>query len=256
MAARRRSDVRLAGKVALITGAAGGLAADWVRAFAAEGAHVVAADIKADAVASVAAGAGADVRAVAMDVTDEASARDGVAAAVSAFGRLDVLCNGAGVMHREDGPIGELSLDVWNRILAVNLTGSALVAKFAVAEMVRTGGGSIVNTSSALAIAGAARSHAYVAAKGGVLSLTRAMAAIYARDGIRVNAICPGVVDTPLNADLFADERARERARRWHLQRRFGAAADVTPLVVYLASDESAWMTGAALPIDGGATAT
>jgi NAD(P)-dependent dehydrogenase (short-subunit alcohol dehydrogenase family) len=251
--------MRLAGKVALITGAAGGLACDWARAFAAEGARVAAADVRAEAGADVVDGlrrAGHEALFVPMDVTDEEDVRAGVAAAIAEFGRLDVLCNGAGVMHREDGPVGELTLDVWNWILAVNLTGSALVAKHAVPEMVRGGGGSIINTSSALALAGAARDHAYVAAKGGVLSLTRAMAAVYARDGIRVNAICPGVVETELNAELFADERVRERALRWHLLRRFGTVSEVTPLVVYLASDESSWMTGAALPIDGGATAT
>jgi NAD(P)-dependent dehydrogenase (short-subunit alcohol dehydrogenase family) len=251
--------MRLKGKVALITGAAGGMGRDWARAFAAEGAHVVAADIDAQTGAEVVAElrrGGHDALFVAMDVTDEATVRDSVAAAVDRFGRLDVLCNGAGVMHPDDGPVGELSVDIWRWILAVNVTGTALASKYAVAEMARGGGGSIINTSSALALAGAARSHAYVAAKGGVLSLTRAMAAIYARDGIRVNALCPGIVDTPMNADLLSDERAREGALRWHLLRRFGKVSDITPLAVYLASDESSWMTGAALPIDGGATAT
>jgi NAD(P)-dependent dehydrogenase (short-subunit alcohol dehydrogenase family) len=250
--------VRLLDKVALITGAASGLARAWAEAFAREGADVVVADIDETGGAEVVAGlAGGSRRAIflPMDVSVERAVRDGVAAAEDAFGRLDVLCNGAGIMDPADGPVTELSIEVWNRILAVNLTGAALVSKYAV-PLMRSKGGSIINTSSAVAIAGASRSHAYVAAKGGVLALTRAMAAAYARFDIRVNAICPGIVETPMTTDLFETEEARRRGLNWHLLRRFGTVDDVAPLAVYLASDESRWMTGAALSIDGGATAT
>jgi NAD(P)-dependent dehydrogenase (short-subunit alcohol dehydrogenase family) len=140
-------------------------------------------------------------------------------------------------------------------VIAVNLTGVFIVSKYMVPVMREAGGGSIINTSSAVALAGASRYAAYVASKGAIVSLTRSMAAMHGRHGIRVNAICPGILETALSAGFLEKEEDRQSAIRWHILRRLGSPEDVVGLVVYLASDESSWMTGAVIPIDGGATA-
>lgn len=251
--------MRVAGKVAIVTGGAGGIGSAAARALAREGAVVAVLDRQEDAgrdVAESIAAAGGRAAFTPVDVTREPDVIDAVAGVEAHWGRVDILFNNAGIMDLErDGPVDRLDLDVWARIIRVNLTGAFIVAKHVVPAMRRSGGGSIINTASAVALAGASSYAAYVASKGGVVSLTRSMAALHGRDGIRVNAICPGIVDTDLVGDMFATEVARQRAIDWHILRRFGTPEDVAGLIVYLASDESSWMTGAILPIDGGATA-
>lgn len=251
--------MRVDGKVAIVTGGAGGIGSAAARALAREGAAVAVLDreeTSGRALAEAIAGDGDRATFARVDVTREPDVMNAVAGVEAQWGRVDVLFNNAGIMDLEqDGPVDRLDVEVWDRILRVNLTGAFIVAKHVVPAMRRSGGGSIINTASAVALAGASRYAAYVASKGGVVSLTRSMAAIHGRDGIRVNAICPGIVDTDLVGDMFPTEDARRRAIDWHILRRFGTPEDIAGLIVYLASDESSWMTGAILPIDGGATA-
>lgn len=193
------------------------------------------------------------------DVSRPTAARAVVEAAISHYGRLDILVNNAGIggSAHGDGPVTSSDEEAWDKILRVNVTSVMLCCRYAIPEMVRTaGGGSIVNMASVLALAGCSEhftSHAYVASKGAIVSLTRALAAYYAVEKIRVNALCPGLIDTPLTA------KSRERpdtlryvAARQRLTGTLGTAADVAGAALFLASDDSAFITGAILPVDGG----
>ncbi len=193
------------------------------------------------------------------DISRPATARAAVEAAVSNFGRVDVLVNNAAIggSAHGDGPVTTSDEAAWDKILRVNVTSVMLCCRYAIPEMVRTaGGGSVVNMASVLALAGCSEhftSHAYVASKGAIVSLTRALAAYYAAQKIRVNALCPGLIDTPLSA------KSRERpdalryvTARQRLTGTMGTAADVARAALFLASDDSAFITGAILPVDGG----
>lgn len=258
---------RLDGKVCLITGAAAGLGRTAAELFAREGARVVVADV-ADAAEAVEAirVAGGEASAVRCDVTDEPSVRDAVAHAVDTFGALHVLYNNAGVSLAEDDGPEATPVEVWDTTLRVNVTGLALGCRHGIPAMLDTvaaagGAGvapsaSIVNVASFVAHLGAATPQiAYTASKGAVLSMTREIAVIYARRGIRANALCPGPVLTPLLAKYMEDEEQRDR-RLVHIPMgRFGEAIEIANSALFLASDESSFMTGQSLLVDGGITA-
>lgn len=248
---------RLDGKVSLITGSAAGLGRVAAELFAREGSHVVVADLAdgADAVDAITA-AGGSASYVHCDVGDESSVQAAVAHAVGTFGGLHVLYNNAGVSLGDDDGPENTSVEVWDTTLKVNVTGLALCCKHGIPAMLDSGGGSIINVASFVAHLGAATPQiAYTASKGAVLSMTREIAVIYARRGIRANALCPGPVLTPLLAKYLSDEEKRQR-RLVHIPMgRFGEAIEIANGALFLASDESSFMTGQSLLVDGGITA-
>jgi NAD(P)-dependent dehydrogenase (short-subunit alcohol dehydrogenase family) len=248
---------RLDGKTALITGAAAGLGRVAAELFAREGAKVVVADIVdgADTVTAI-DDAGGEATAVALDVADDDSVRAAIAHAIDAFGRLDVLYNNAGISPGDDDGPTNTSDETWQRVLDVNVTGVARCCRWGIPALLESGGGSIVNVASFVAHVGAATPQiAYTASKGAVLSMTREIAVIYARRGIRCNALCPGPVLTPLLAKFLDDDAKRQR-RLVHIPMgRFGEAIEIANGALFLASDESSFMTGQSLLIDGGITA-
>jgi NAD(P)-dependent dehydrogenase (short-subunit alcohol dehydrogenase family) len=252
---------RLAGKVALITGAAGGLGRVGAERFAAEGAKVVVADIDdaTDTLRAIAA-AGGTAAAVRCDVSSDASVRDAVAFAVHTFGDLHVLYNNAGVMLAADDDPVSTPDDVIARTLDINVKGVLNMCRHAIPHMLESAtrcgeSSSIVNVASFVAHLGAATPQiAYTASKGAVLALTRETAAIYARRGVRANALCPGPVMTPLLAKFLSDDTKRQR-RLVHIPMgRFGEPHEIVNGALFLASNESSWMTGQSLVIDGGIT--
>ncbi len=248
---------RLGGKVALVTGGASGLGRVGAELFAAQGARVVIADVVdgTEAVDAIVAGGG-EACSVRCDVTNEAQVHDAVQRAVDAFGGLHVLYNNAGVMIADDDDPVATPLDTYRRTMDINVLGTLLGCRAAIPAMLASGGGSIVNVASFVAHMGAATAQvAYTTSKGAVLAMTREIAVIYARQGIRVNALCPGPVMTPMLAKFLDDDAKRER-RRVHIPMgRFGEAHEIAYGALFLASDESSWMTGQSLIIDGGITA-
>jgi NAD(P)-dependent dehydrogenase (short-subunit alcohol dehydrogenase family) len=247
---------RLDGKVALITGAAGGMGLAAAKLFVEEGARVVLTDVAREAGERAAVDLGKAAHFVPADVSRPADAQAMVRAAVDRFGGLHVLYNNAGVMLPDDGGVVETDEETWDRTMSINLKGVWLGCKYGIPAMLDSGGGSIVNVASFVALMGAATPQiAYTATKGGVLSMTREIAVEYARQGIRANALCPGPIETPLLTQLFSDPAARER-RTVHIPMgRLGQADEVVRAALWLASDESSLMTGAALVVDGGITA-
>jgi NAD(P)-dependent dehydrogenase (short-subunit alcohol dehydrogenase family) len=245
--------------VALITGAGSGIGKVAAQLFAAEGAAVVVADIAADAardtVRAIVEGGGR-AAAVEADVSQEAGAAEAVSTATGEFGALHVLFNNAGIFPGDDGGVLDTPPTTWDRVMAVNLKGVWLVCRAAVPAMIGAGGGSIVNVASFVALMGAATAQvAYTASKGGVLAFTRELAVEYARRGVRANALCPGPIDTPLLAELLADPERRNR-RLVHIPMgRLGRPEEIARAALFLASDESSFMTGSALVVDGGITA-
>lgn len=245
--------------MALITGAGSGIGRAAAGLFAAEGAAVVVADVAHEAARQTVAGieaAGGRAAAVTVDVSNEAQAQTAVSAAVREFGALHVLFNNAGIFPADDGGVLDTPPETWDRVMAVNLRGVWLCSRAAVPAMIEAGGGSIVNVASFVALVGAATAQvAYTASKGGVLSFTRELAVEYARRGIRANALCPGPIETPLLAELLSDPERRNR-RLVHIPMgRLGRAEEVARAALFLASDESSFMTGSALVVDGGITA-
>ncbi|MGZ4673288.1 MAG: glucose 1-dehydrogenase [Ilumatobacteraceae bacterium] len=253
---------RLAGKVALITGASSGLGRVGAELFAAEGAQVVIADLADgdDAVEAIAAGGG-EATFVRCDVTDEHSIEAAVEHAVATFGGLHVLYNNAGVMLGDDDNPVTTSVATYQKTMDINVLGVLLGCKYAIPAMqesaARSGeAASIINVASFVAHMGAATPQvAYTASKGAVLAMTREIAVIYARQGIRANALCPGPIMTPLLAKFLSDDAKRNR-RLVHIPMgRFGEPAEIANGALFLASNESSWMTGQSLIIDGGITA-
>ncbi len=247
---------RLTGKVALITGSSSGLGRVAAELFAAEGAQVVVADVvDGDEVVSSIDAAGGEATFVSCDVTDEDSVANAVAHAVETFGGLHVLYNNAGVMLGEDDDPESTPLSVYERTMDINVKGVLLGCRHGIPAMLNSGGGSIVNVASFVAHMGAATPQiAYTASKGAVLAMTREIAVIYARRGIRANALCPGPVMTPLLAKFLSDDAKRNR-RLVHIPMgRFGEPREIANGALFLASDESSWMTGQSLVIDGGIT--
>lgn len=251
--------MRLATKVILVTGAASGMGRVATKMFVEQGAKVVAADRdEAGLEASVSeAGAkhAASILPVVGDVTRDADVARMVAAGVERFGQLNVLYNNAGIMPDEDTSVEATADETWDRILAINLKGVARCCQHGIPALRAAGGGSIINIASFVALMGCVvPQDAYTASKGAVLSLTRSLAVQYGREGIRANAICPGPVLTPLLESLFpSEEEKNKRLDRIPLGR-FGRAEDVVWAGVFLASDESSWMTGTSFVVDGGIT--
>jgi NAD(P)-dependent dehydrogenase (short-subunit alcohol dehydrogenase family) len=250
--------VQLADKVALITGAASGIGREAALLFAREGAKVVAVDLseKGQETVEVIQSAGSQAHFVQADVSKAQDAERMVSEAERVFGRLEILFNNAGISHAEDDDAIHTSEAVWDLTFAVNVKGVFLGCKYGIPALQRAGGGSIINTASFVAFMGAATPQlAYTASKGAVLSMTRELAVIHARQGIRVNALCPGPLQTELLMKYLDTPEKRQR-RLVHIPMgRFGQAAEIAQAALYLASPASSFMTGAALLVDGGITA-
>ena len=247
---------RLRGKTALVTGAAMGIGYAVAERFAAEGARVVLADRNAEAVAEAAAALGPDARAVTMDISDETTVAAAFAEAEAAGWTPDVVVANAGVqLFGQDAPAADLDLDVWRRTIDVNLTGTFLTVKYAVRALLSRGGGSIILTGSPTAVNGEGRDFtAYSASKAGVHGLGRTVAAAYADRGIRVNTVQPAYTETPLVSAITDDPASRAAIVSRIPVGRAGTPADVTGIMVYLASDEGSFATGATFSVDGGMT--
>jgi NAD(P)-dependent dehydrogenase (short-subunit alcohol dehydrogenase family) len=246
---------RLDGKVALITGAAGGMGLAASRLFVEEGARVVMTDVAEDSGRGAAEELGEAAAFIRADVSSAADAESMVRFAVETFGGLHVLYNNAGVVLPNDVGAVETDEETWDRTMGINLKGVWLGCKFGIPAILDSGGGSIINVASFVAMMGAATAQiAYTATKGGVLSMTREIAVEYARRGVRANALCPGPIETPLLLQLFADEAAKRRRLVHVPMGRLGQAEEVVRAALWLASDESSFMTGAAMVVDGGIT--
>jgi NAD(P)-dependent dehydrogenase (short-subunit alcohol dehydrogenase family) len=244
---------RFAGRVALVTGGGSGIGAAICRRLAAEGAHVVVAEVTggedvADEIGGVHARA---------DVTRPEDNERMYALAVERFGRVDVAVHNAGICPPDDGSILETELDAWRRVQEVNLTGVYFGCRVALPIMLRQGSGAIVNTASTAALVGAATSQvSYTASKGGVLALSRELGVQFARAGVRVNALVPGVVATPLVRGVFSSEPEQVERRRVHVPMgRFAEPAKVAAAAAFLASDDASFVTASAFVVDGGMTA-
>jgi NAD(P)-dependent dehydrogenase (short-subunit alcohol dehydrogenase family) len=247
---------RLDGKVAVITGAAGGIGREAAVLFSAEGASVCVADVSAEQ-GEEAAAACREAFFQQVDVADPASVEAMYAATADRYGGVDVLYNNAGIMPAEDASILETKPDAWDRVLDVNAKGVYLCCKHGIPRLLERGGGSVINVASFVALVGAATSQiAYTASKGAVLSLTRELAVEFARRGVRINALCPGPVETPLLLRLFQEDPAAYERRRVHLPMgRLAKPQEVAQGALFLASDESSYVTGATFLVDGGLTA-
>ncbi len=250
---------RLEGKVALITGGASGMGRVAAGLFAGEGARVVLADVLDEsglATVAEAADSGGEADYVHADVSIASDVEAMVAFAMERFGALDVLYNNAGILPGDDGSVTETTEEVWDRVIDINLKGVFLGCKYGIPAMLRSGGGSIINVASFVALMGAATPQiAYTASKGGVLALTREVAVDFARKDIRANALCPGPIETPLLAELMSDPARRQR-RLVHIPvGRLGRAEEIANAALFLASDESSFITGATFVVDGGITA-
>ncbi|HEU5230923.1 MAG TPA: glucose 1-dehydrogenase [Ktedonobacteraceae bacterium] len=248
--------MRLADKVAIITGSGGGMGQAAAELFAREGANLVVTDVLVDAgeaTASKICDEGGKAIFVQADVANEDDVKALISSAIEAYGRVDVLYNNAGIMPSSDGSVTNISEEVWDRVLNVNLKSAFLCSKYAIPHMMKQGKGSIINIASFVAFMGCTvPQDAYTVSKGGLLSLTKSLAVQYGPYGIRCNAICPGPIETPLLRHLWESEEARNlRLNRIPLGR-FGEINDIIYMALYLASDESAWTTGAWLTIDGG----
>lgn len=245
---------RLQDRVAVISGAASGIGAATARRFASEGAYVVAVDLAEEAGKNIAEEVGGEF--VQCDVSDEDQVRelfDGVAAR---RGRVDIAFNNAGISPPDDDSILDTGLDAWERVLRVNTTSVYLCCKYALPHMLAQGKGSIINTASFVALMGAATSQiAYTASKGGVLAMSRELGVQFARQGVRVNALCPGPVATPLLMELFAKDPERAARRLVHVPMgRFAEPAEIAAAVAFLASDDSSFITASQFVVDGGIT--
>jgi NAD(P)-dependent dehydrogenase (short-subunit alcohol dehydrogenase family) len=243
-------------KVAIVTGGGSGIGEATALLFAAEGAQVVVADIRLDAARATTAAitaAGGTAVAVPADVTQANDVQAMIQTAVHTYGGLDILFNNAGIGVQ--GNAVELTEAMWDRVVALNLTGVFLGCKYAIPEMIKRGGGSIINTASIMGLVGGSLSAVYPATKGGVVLLTKNAALDYAQHNIRVNCVCPGHIETPLLQRLLDNPAQREQLLRQYPMGRLGQAREIAQGVLFLASDEASFVTGSALVLDGGYTA-
>ncbi|TMK24498.1 MAG: SDR family oxidoreductase [Actinobacteria bacterium] len=245
------SSGRLAGRVCVVTGASGGIGAATVELFQAEGATVVGVDVRDDAPGDLALRA---------DVTSEEQVRDTLARARSELGRIDVLFNNAGISPNDDGSVLETALEAWERVQQVNLRSVFLCCKHGIPHLLENEGpirGSVINTASFVAVMGAATSQiSYTASKGGVLALSRELGVEFAKRGVRVNALCPGPVDTPLLRELFAKDPEKAQRRLVHVPiGRFARPQEIAQGALFLASDDSSYVTASTFLVDGGLSA-
>jgi NAD(P)-dependent dehydrogenase (short-subunit alcohol dehydrogenase family) len=237
--------MRLDGKVAVITGTASGIGAESARLFAAEGAKVVGVDLSEEAEGDLP---------IQADVTDPKAVEDMYAQAREKFGKIDVLFNNAGISPDDDRSILDTSVESWDKVQNVNLKSVFLCCKFGIPHLLDNGGGSIINTASFVAVMGAAVSQiSYTASKGGVLAMSRELGVEFARKGIRVNALCPGPVNTPLLQELFAKDPEKAQRRFEHLPPgRFAEVSELANGALFLASDESTYVNASTFMVDGG----
>ncbi len=248
-------------KIAIVTGAASGIGKATAITFAREGAKVMCADVNgegAEAVARTIADTGGEAASIRTDVIEEGDVKEMISSTVTSWGRLDVLYNNAGI--GTGNPVTQVSIEEWDRIIDINLRGVFLGTKYAVLEMLKTGGGAIVNTASDAGLMGTPMLSAYCASKGGVVLFTKATAMEWARMGIRVNCVCPGVIRTPILDPMLAMAKAAgasedavwARMGKAHPIGRVGNPEEVAEAVTWLASDRASFVTGVALPVDGG----
>ena len=237
--------MRLAGKVCVITGAAGGIGSATAAVFAREGARVVGVDLLAHEVGELSLTA---------DLTSEEAVGELYRRVRSELGRVDVLFNNAGISPTDDGSVLHTSLEAWERVQSTNLRSVFLCCKHGIPHLLRSGGGSVINVASFVAVMGSATSQiSYTASKGGVLALSRELGIEFAKRGVRVNALCPGPVDTPLLRELFASDPVEAQRRMVHVPMgRFAVAEEIANAVLFLASDESSYVNATEFLVDGG----
>ena len=248
---------RLDGKVCVITGAGGGMGRDAAILFSEEGAKVCAADVNIAAAEETVASC-REAFSHEVDVADEASVKAMMDATAARYGGIDVLYNNAGISPSDDASVLDTSVEAWDRVQAVNTRGVFLCCKHGIPHLLERGGGSVINVASFVAIVGAATSQiSYTASKGAVLSMTRELAVQFARDNVRVNALCPGPVETPLLLSIFGDDPAALERRRIHWPTgRLARPREVVNGALFLASDDASYVTGSTFLVDGGLTAS
>jgi NAD(P)-dependent dehydrogenase (short-subunit alcohol dehydrogenase family) len=249
--------MRLEGKICVITGAGGGMGREAAIVFTGEGGRVCAADVDLAAAEETVALCSGEALAVRADVADESEVEAMMAAAAERFGGIDVLYNNAGISPDDDASVLETSVEAWDRVQAVNTRGVFLCCKHGIPHLLERGGGSVINVASFVALLGAATSQiSYSASKGAVLSMSRELAVQFARQGVRVNALCPGPVETPLLLNIFGDDPAALERRRIHWPTgRLAKPREIVNAALFLASDESSYVNGATFLVDGGLTA-
>ena len=239
---------RLEGKVCVVTGAASGIGAESARLFAAEGARVVGIDLSAEAEGDLT---------IEADVSDEGQVAEAFRRIADEVGRVDVLMNNAGINPTDDGSVLETSLESWQRVQDVNLRSVFLCCKHGIPQLIEAGGGSVINVASFVATMGAAVSQiSYTASKGAILSLSRELGVEFADRGVRVNALCPGPVNTPLLKELFSKDPERAAKRLVHIPMgRFGEPEEIAKAALFLAGDDSSFVTASTFLVDGGLSA-